>query len=355
MQIDFHHTVTYVVARTAGFDHDSAEVLAYGAQYVDDATTAGIVQFDNKAMYSRTRSAHKLIDPANLDNCENLQVWLPFHFLPGNGGLPATNSPEGTFIEKIICRPNSYVAREMVEQCILGQGRAYGLHRLAVTMHVFADTWAHQGFAGVLNAVNEVRGVEGADGSGLFNSGILGSIETAAMEAVPPIGHGQASTLPDLPFLQWTYRNGTGQVVARDNTAYFMEAADEMCKAMQRYRKQDARAAVPGLDEETRGRIHELLVGIRTADAAERHGQWLQALADDKFKFGAVELSYDQDRWKNEALVGHEITIDGKLKREYRYHPEFLNSNWKLFHDAVQEHLLTVLHDILPNYGICSG
>ncbi len=32
---------------------------------------------------------------------------------------------------------------------------------------------------------------------------------------------------------------------------------------------------------------------------------------------------------------------------------EFLKSDWKLFHDAIQEHRLTVLHDILPKYGIC--
>jgi len=37
MQIDFHHAVTYVVARCAGFPHDDAAVIAYAAQDVDDA------------------------------------------------------------------------------------------------------------------------------------------------------------------------------------------------------------------------------------------------------------------------------------------------------------------------------
>ena len=53
MQIDFHHTVTYVCARMAGFEHKDADIIAYSAQYVDDATNSGTVQFDTGAMYHR--------------------------------------------------------------------------------------------------------------------------------------------------------------------------------------------------------------------------------------------------------------------------------------------------------------
>ena len=51
MQIDFHHTVTYVLARLAGFDKSEANITAYAAQWVDDATSPGTVCFDNKALY----------------------------------------------------------------------------------------------------------------------------------------------------------------------------------------------------------------------------------------------------------------------------------------------------------------
>ena len=86
MQLDFHHAVTYVTARIAGFGHEEADIIAYSSQFVDDAVSSGVVCFDNKAMYSRISSAHKAIDPRNLDNAENHLIWLPFHFLPGNGG-----------------------------------------------------------------------------------------------------------------------------------------------------------------------------------------------------------------------------------------------------------------------------
>lgn len=42
MQIDFHHATTYVLARLAGFEHPEANIIAYSAQYVDDATNSGL-------------------------------------------------------------------------------------------------------------------------------------------------------------------------------------------------------------------------------------------------------------------------------------------------------------------------
>jgi len=47
MQIDFHHAVTYVVARMAGFNHNEADTISYSAQYVDDATNDGVIEFTN--------------------------------------------------------------------------------------------------------------------------------------------------------------------------------------------------------------------------------------------------------------------------------------------------------------------
>jgi hypothetical protein len=122
MQIDFHHAVTYVVARLSGFKQEKAEIIAHAAQYVDDATSSGTV-----------------------------------HFLPGNNDLEAGENPNGGFINKIVCSKNNPIAKEMVRQAIIEKDKPYGLHRLGITMHVYADTWAHQKFAGVLHDINEVE------------------------------------------------------------------------------------------------------------------------------------------------------------------------------------------------------
>ncbi len=140
MQIDFHHATTYVAARLAGFTADKAETIAYAAQYADDATSDGPVRFTNKFLYQRISPAHKMIDIRNTRDIDNHQVWIPFHFLPGNGGLAAVRNPAGRVVNRLICTPDSPIARDMVRQTIIERNKPYALHRLGVAMHVYADT-----------------------------------------------------------------------------------------------------------------------------------------------------------------------------------------------------------------------
>ena len=156
MHIDVHHALTYALSRIAGFSHEEANVVATASQYVDDAKVSGIVHFDNGARYHRISSSHKASDASNLLNDSNYSVWLPFHFLPGNGGLPAGQNPDGQFIVKLVCRVDSPASREMVLAAREDRFKPRALHRLGIAVHVYADTWAHQGFAGVLHGVNAV-------------------------------------------------------------------------------------------------------------------------------------------------------------------------------------------------------
>jgi len=353
MQIDFHHTTTYVVARAAGFEHDEAAIVAYAAQYVDDATSSGTVQFDNQAVYNRISSAHKMLDARNTQELANHQVWLAFHFLPGNGDKPAGKNPRGSFINKIVCRPNSPVAQDMVRGVILDKDRLYGLHRLGVAMHVYVDTWAHQGFAGVLHDVNEVENAKETSDSGIFGNAIGSFLRDVLDDAIPPLGHGRANVFPDMPFLQWKYKNGEGKLIKRDNTSDFMQAADHMCMVMQRFIIGDPDANVAGLDANTKAKLHEMFVGIKNKNGDERHAEWLQAIRSGAFSFGATAIAdyvpRGRESWKAQALgTSHDLPV-------HRYKPEFLKSDWKMFHDAIQAHRFHVVHDILPRYGICAA
>jgi hypothetical protein len=352
MQIDFHHAVTYVAARNAGFSHDEADIIAYAAQYVDDATKNGAVCFSNKAMYSRISSAHKNLDPDNLNDVGNHLVWLPFHFLPGNGGLEAGNSPDGGFIEKIVCLPDSPIAQEMVNAAINDQDKPYSLHRLGFAMHVYADTWAHHGFAGVLHDINEVENAKETDDSGVFSSGLQRFLNGILEDAVPPLGHGRADVLPDMPFLTWKYDNAQRKDIHRNNTDLFCQAAEAMCKAMERYRQKNHRAAVIGIGNGDMNAIHDLFGKLNIKGGNERHGEWLKSIKEGMFSFGSATIAYFEDgrhSWKAQALgTSSDLPV-------HTYKETFLTSNWKLFHDALQLHRLTVLHDILPRYGICAA
>ncbi|MFC1684622.1 DUF6765 family protein [Pseudomonadota bacterium] len=364
MQIDFHHAVTYVVARYAGFAHREAAIVAHCAQYVDDATNAGTISFTNGAMFTRIASAHKMLDYRNFDELANHHCWIPFHFLPGNGGKPMGENPKGSFIDKIICRPNSYVAQDMVRSTILDQDQLYGLHRLGVAMHVYADTWAHQGFAGVNHRINDIRALDDHDqpDEGFLDrlkdrfEGRFDRIASKFVGDALPLGHGAALSHPDKPYLKWSYRDADGNKVERDNPKNFLEAAEQMCITMQRYRVRDPDANVPGLSQIGRDKIDHLLRTITDSDGDERHQQWLQHIGEGHFGFPAVRLEYqskDTGSWKHEA-TGTQKHMDEE-DDHFEYHPSFLGSDWKLFHDAIWAHRFDLIHDILPRYGICAA
>ena len=360
MQIDFHHATTYVAARLAGFDSKRADIIAYAAQYIDDATSEGAVRFSNKFMYQRISPAHKMIDTRNTRDISNHQVWIPFHFLPGNDGLSAGNNPSGKMVNRMICTPDSPIARDMVKQAIIEREKPYGLYRLGVTMHVYADTWAHQGFAGLLDSVNDVDNMVETGDSGVFNGGLWEYLSDFFDNAIPPLGHGRATIFPDMPFLQWQYETKSKKLAKRDNTEIFCVAANEMCKAMQRFLLGDPFANAHGIGENDMGKIKELFSGIKEKDGGKRHKEWLKAIRQGAFSFGSEDICYmgkeqkacdgtkEKKSWKEQAL-GSSVDL-----YTYQYKASFLKSNWKLFHDAAIAHRFYVVHELLPAYGICA-
>ncbi len=360
MQIDFHHAVTYVTARAAGFDHPEADKIAYCAQYVDDAAESGTIRFQNQALYDRKCSAHKMVDYRNLKDLANHRVWLPFHFLPGNDGCDACDNPSQPFVEKVICLKDSPIARDMIDACIRDRDKPFGLHRLGITMHVYADTWAHRGFAGINNEINDISRLTDESGSGLAPGNMLSRFfgklfDKTASKIVGdamPLGHGAALCFPDLPYLKWSYVDSKGQKTIRSNPDDFIEAADGLCRAMQRYRSGDPGAEVSGLTEIYRTKISTLFTRFAFEEGKDRHEAWCTAIEEGYFPFGSQALSYDaggKDSWKHSAL--------GTTKKtdEYPWQASFLDSDWKCFHDALLDHRFTLLHDILPRYGICAA
>jgi hypothetical protein len=354
VQIDFHHATTYVLARLAGFTHEQADVIGYSAEYVDDATNDGLIRFDNGALYNRIASAHKMLDYDNLVELKNHLAWIPFHFLPGNGGLPAGQSPDGGFSQKLICRPDSPVARDMLALCIRRQSDPAPLERLGITMHVYVDTWAHQGFAGVSHEVNRAKNLLGAE-PGLFGR-VSAHLQSMVVGNVLPLGHGAVLSCPDRPYLTWTYENYAGEAVVRDNTSDFMIAAEAAYQAMARFRAGDASAPVAPWPQADRDRIHALLKDITHDDGEQRHAVWLERINEGHFSFGPADLRYvpkGRGSWKHAAL-GTERERD-EDDEKFPYTPRFLESRWKHFHDAAQAHRLDVLHVILPRYGVCAA
>ncbi|HWQ41840.1 MAG TPA: DUF6765 family protein, partial [Desulfosporosinus sp.] len=157
MQKDFHYDAIYVLAKWADIDDDVAFKIAYSSQYVDDANNTGQLYFHNKFSYTRTSSAHAVLDIThNSDDVENHNTWLPFHFLPGNAGYARGQAPNLEIEDLLVCTPDSYVARDMVKEAIKACSKSNGIQRFGIALHTYADTWAHRGFIGRVSDKNVV-------------------------------------------------------------------------------------------------------------------------------------------------------------------------------------------------------
>jgi len=355
MQIDGHHTLTYVLARMVGFTHEEADTISHSAQYVDDATNSGIVEFDNGAMFSRISSAHGVYDMKNhLNAHENHLVWVPFHFLPGNDGLEKGKNPDGSFIRKLVCKPGSDVAYDMLNACIEDVKKPYFLHRLGITMHVFADTFAHKGFAGVIHNVNKVKNLTSLN----YDMDFIDHVKSKALSRKFPMGHGAALTFPDMPFLKWSYTNGLGENVERDNLDDFNQAAQYLYNQLARalYELDPQRTINDSESVDNISNFNQISINFETfrdEDGEERHQKWIDSIANGEFTFGAVQLEYipkGEGSWKDEA-IGQKEWLD-KTDDVFEYKDSFRESNWRKFHVALKKHRFDVINDILPQYGI---
>ena len=350
MQIDGHHTLTYVLSRMVGFEKDEANIIAHSAQYVDDATNSGNLKFTNGAMFSRISSAHGTYDMKNhLDALENHLVWVPFHFLPGNDGKVAGENHEGSFINKLVCKPYSPVASDLLDECMKDIDKDYALHRLGITMHVFADTFAHKGFSGVIHNINKVKDLKCHN----YSMGFFDELKSKTLSRNFPMGHGAALTCPDMPFLQWSYTNGLGEKVERDNLKDFTDAAYNIFGQLGLFLDKQGREVKEYLPEDME-QIKQNFENFRDEDGEVRHEKWLKSIKDGDFSFGSEDLEYipkGKGSWKHQA-INQEKSID-KDDDMFEFKDEFMYSNWRLFHVALKSHRFDIINTVLPKYGIC--
>lgn len=349
MQIDFHHGVVYVLARLAGFKHLESATIAYASQYVDDATNRGTIVFQDNHRYAHIASAHEIFDLDN--NCndnENCQVWVPFHFLPGNNGAPAGQALELPLNQRLLVTPDSPVANDLWKACLAARGKPNSLHRLGITTHTYADTWAHRRFAGIRNRINKASNIK-------HNRKEVWEIVGVIVSETMMLGHSAVLEHPDLPFLQWTYEASDGTRVQRDNPNEFTVAARRIFEWFS-YFRDVMNPKMMAADEEI---LRSSLRDFDDVDGNVRHERWMELLKQGKFSFGALtgeqmdDLRYaakGQGSWKYKAL-GTEKGMDDPKER-FVYGPEFEKSDWKKFHDALTVQQWVVVNRILPKYQL---
>jgi len=281
MTLDFHYYGTYVAARLAGYDLDSAQTIAHAAQYVDDSNKSmlsdslGHPYISDFSPIPTGQSMWDMVDKDIFWSEEALNeiadIWVPFHFLPGNYGInndikeytgPQSDNrslyrwtfdDESTKQFKMLCQPNSPIVKSMINDIILNhKNNDYTLHLAGMRMHVLADTWAHMFYIGmpawfINDALEEVFIVNGTEKTPAkwiriwpWNDStdiIHGELATPDMFAYNSLvyhGHGRMGHLPDYPWLKYEYTPRWSKYpITKDNTSYFLQAFKQLTKALE--------------------------------------------------------------------------------------------------------------------------
>ena len=332
MQMDFHYYGIYTLCCLANIHHDFSEKIAYASQHTDDAKYNHELFFKNGGRFKQQRSAHEFLDLKVFTKEVGYDIFLPFHFLPGAEGEE--------FYESLICRENSEVAQEMLGDTLSTLEKPYGLHRLGITLHIYADTWAHQNFHGLQKQHNVVNNLSYKNKSALLRS---------VAEYLPEIGHGQAFKSPDEPYLVWSYRGyNMKEEIEINNTERYVDAAAKIFNyiAMSVYEKYpEIFVEEPRKWVDVENLFREIFAF--NGELEDRINNWKDKLSSNFFGFKSF-TSYHDREWFRKAVVVYKNGIEDEYHRE----PDFNKSDWKYFHDAVTYHSFYIKHELLPKYGI---
>ena len=250
MNKDFHYYGTYSAAILAGHSHEEALRIARSAFFVDLCTKPILNSVGAPIEAATTMLAMEMADAGSdiLSQQDVTRIWASFHFLPGD--LYSKREKCGKqYMQKyhLICKPNGDLLVDTVTQV-----KGKSLEATGLAMHVLADTWAHQNFAGtpsrVINDTNYHFFEVLPDGSerpvrfnsnpatpddlekGSFTNSMHQSNETSVMN----LGHGRAGHLPDYSFMRYKYLPAWAdyEEVFKDNPSDFMHAYRQMVYAM---------------------------------------------------------------------------------------------------------------------------
>ena len=379
MQKDMHYFGTYAMARAAGLAPNACQIIATAAEFVDDNGDNETIEFPDGGRLDFVPTAHHTTDIKNIDRQDQRLVWVPFHFIPGNEGKSIS--------ERLLCRKDSAIAREMIDHNLSLVDKPFGLHLAGISAHVYADTFSHYGFSGVSSRWNRIDShsldlkevdpkiqdyikekekrfrekygeeIESLDNfrdpnqwNVLLSSAISHLKEqllsnTAEMLS-GALGHGAAITYPDRPYLRWQFNYEhpkTRPSGLRDNPVTFLEACEKLHGMFWRLgeRYQDAKQDDGRPFEE----IREVVVRILATQAPckGRETVWKNAAKKGELFSKAEPIRpYQGPQWKRglDALRKAIKSSDALKKPIFR------------FYQAAAAHRTFVLRDLLPRYGL---
>jgi hypothetical protein len=355
MQLDMHYYGTYAMARTAGLKPGICKTIATAAQFVDDNAAKSNIEFQDGGRIDAQATAHHVSDViSNRDPEDQRQVWVPFHFLPGNKG--------NSFSERLLCRENSKIAQDLVDHHLTYATHPAGVCLIGVAAHVYADTFAHFGFSGVGSRRNKVDNDSFKFDAGLDpdiadyirkkerdffrrygrGGGFIANIKSWLAETISgALGHGAVATYPDRPYLKWSfeYEYPKKRREIRDNPKNFLKGCEALHAMFVRFGNENtALSAGDGVAfDEIKGSVTAIL-GY-SAKKEDRIKKWRTEASRGNIGPNPFKIS----RYKPEAWLKQSAVLNSSEKST-----DAFGSNLYRFYQAASIHRQFVLRELLP-------
>jgi len=373
MQKDMHYYGVFTLARAAGLKKEHSKTIATASQFVDDNVIHDLINFSDAARFHTHATGHHAFNVRNLDLDDQREVWVPFHFLPGNEGT--------SYTERLICRKNSETARKMIDMYLEMHELPFIVELIGIAAHVYADTFSHFGFSGVSSRRNRINqdklvydkkldaglktyveekikrfaekyGDEHAKPnlkSWLFPTvKEIGDLieKTQGLVREGALGHAGAYTLPDRPYLEWEYCTDypDEEKIIRDNPRDFIEGCEALYEMFARLG--DKRADLQGGDrvdfDSIKGEV-ETIIKLQ-ASMEGRIDAWHEAVKEGRVckNKGDTIPNYDNQVWHKER----------EGLRYMKNSADAVNCQVFRFYQAASFHRTYVLRTLLPEMGL---
>jgi hypothetical protein len=196
----FHFNGVQAILTDIGISYKVANTIASASQAVDDFHEDKLIVFEDGALFYPVVTAHKMLDPDNLDSRDASNIWMPFHFFPNSDGVC---QPETENVRNFIQFVKNYPCKNEIEKQLIH----------GILLHIYVDTYTHEGFMGLHCKHNDISDLDDKD---TWDIGwISGNLP-------PSIGHGEALSYPDDMWRRWSYTDNKDDTKDRDNQKTFL-------------------------------------------------------------------------------------------------------------------------------------
>jgi len=334
MEISSHYYALLALCRIRGIKKEVAHKIAYASQFVDDAKINCLSSVDGFEIHN-IATCHSYFKMRTYNFQAMLANTCAFHFIPGCEGE--------TFTEKLICKENSSIVNQIIDEYIQDEPEIFGM-----LMHIYADTFAHQNFSGLLSKENDIEDLE-SENMLIFQDGYKSfkGIKTAFLnkfgnlkivsrfikekdldDLIPAYGHGQAEHCPNIPYLKWSFKysadrcdTGIISIQKVDNVDRFKRAFLNIKDKVDLYLSHQSDFNDSSISGEDKEKMLKQFFGVlaKRESTPNKIKSWQKFLIENKMLDNQQDksiLTYDETLWINQLIKDYEYGTNLHEKRK---------------------------------------